>query len=63
MLDYYEVLGVSPSASQAAVKTAYHTAILRLHPDKKAGQEGQADKIGEYAWSFDEVQKAWQVCS
>lgn len=34
MRTYYDVLGVSPSASPAEVKTAYKRSCLRWHPDR-----------------------------
>src|SRR5688572_29321092 len=32
--DYYEVLGVEPSASIAALRAAFREAVLRHHPDR-----------------------------
>lgn len=33
--DYYALLAVSPSASSADIKAAYHRALLASHPDKR----------------------------
>jgi diphthamide biosynthesis protein 4 len=32
--DYYSILSVQPTASQAEIKAAYHRALLCSHPDK-----------------------------
>ena len=32
--DHYQVLGVEPGASAAAIKKAYRALMMRLHPDK-----------------------------
>jgi DnaJ domain len=37
--DYYEVLGVEPSASAAALRAAFREAVLRHHPDRAPSSE------------------------
>ncbi|KAJ6589853.1 DnaJ-domain-containing protein, partial [Mycena vulgaris] len=32
--DYYAILAVAPNSSPADIKSAYHRALLRAHPDK-----------------------------
>jgi curved DNA-binding protein CbpA len=38
-VDYYAVLGVPPTASQADIGKAYHALATRYHPDKHQGNE------------------------
>lgn len=52
--DYYDVLGVSRSASQDEIKRAYRKLAHQYHPDK-AGKENEA--------KFKEVNEAYQVLS
>lgn len=40
--DYYAVLGVPKTASQADIKSAYNTLIMRFHPDRTGMQESSA---------------------
>jgi curved DNA-binding protein CbpA len=53
-LDYYEVLGVAPSATEEEIKTAYRRAVKRTHPDSNAGD---TSKVEEYR----QVNEAYEV--
>ncbi|NLE45924.1 MAG: VWA domain-containing protein [Chloroflexi bacterium] len=53
--NYYEVLGIDPSASQDAVRRAYRAMARRYHPDSRS--EASATTI------FHEVQIAYSVLS
>ena len=45
--DYYEVLGVSKSASADEIKKAFRQAAVKHHPDKEGGDEAKFKEINE----------------
>lgn len=45
--DYYEVLGVSKSASDDELKKAFRKAAVKYHPDKEGGDEAKFKEVGE----------------
>jgi len=52
--DYYEVLGVSRTASEEEVKKAYRKLALKYHPDRNPGDTAAEEK-------FKEASEAYQV--
>lgn len=54
--DYYDILGIDKSASEADIKSAYRKLAKAYHPDKNRGDERAAEK-------FKEVGEAYAVLS
>uniref|UniRef100_A0A673CCQ9 DnaJ homolog subfamily C member 30, mitochondrial n=1 Tax=Sphaeramia orbicularis TaxID=375764 RepID=A0A673CCQ9_9TELE len=44
---YYEILDVSPTATQAQIKTAYYKQSFIYHPDRNAGSDEATDRFSE----------------
>ncbi|HVZ58400.1 MAG TPA: J domain-containing protein [Patescibacteria group bacterium] len=51
--DYYQILGVTKSASDDEIKRAYRKLALQYHPDRNKTKEGEA--------KFKEITKAYEV--
>ena len=54
-MDYYGLLGVSPSADTREIKSAFRKAALRYHPD--------VNKCADAAERFNEIRAAYQTLS
>lgn len=54
--DFYEVLGISRSATASEIKKAYHKLAMKYHPDRNKG-----DKAAEA--KFKEINEAYEVLS
>lgn len=57
--DHYKVLGVTPDADAATIKTAYRKLVLKCHPDKVSDPALKEQKQDE----FQQVQQSYETLS
>ncbi len=57
-MNYYEILEITPDASQEVIKAAYKALVKKLHPDNVNGQQD-----GEEGRTIEEVNRAYEVLS
>ncbi len=55
MTNPYEILGVSPGASDEEIKNAYRKLAKKYHPDANPGSEYAAEKMREINAAYDKI--------
>lgn len=53
MNDFYEILGVTETASPEEIKSAYRKLAVKYHPDKNKGDKAAEDKFKQISAAYD----------
>ena len=53
MSNYYEILGVSKTATADEIKKAYRTLAFKYHPDRNQGDEAAEEKFKQISAAYD----------
>ena len=51
--NYYHILGLSPEASDADIKTAYRRLAMIYHPDRNRGDSSSEERLKEINEAYD----------
>ena len=51
--DYYEILGVTKSASADEIKKSYRKVAMQFHPDRNPGDKSAEEKFKEAAEAYE----------
>jgi len=58
--DYYQILGIEKSASEAEIKSAFRKLAHKFHPDKKGGDEAKFKEVNEAYQTLNNKEKRSQ---
>ena len=60
--DYYEILGLSKSASDSEIKSSYRKLAMKYHPDRNPGDKKAEEKFKEISESYEILKDPQKSC-